>query len=279
MFRGAGQMARRWCCWSAERECFLKPAGEGQGAVVLTMNRPARKNAFGRVMLKEFKECLDECAQDSKIRSIVLRSTVPKVFSAGADLKERKEMSPEEASEFVTSLRATFSQLEYLRCPTIALVDGVALGGGLELALSCDLRVCTTASKLGVPETGLAIIPGAGGTQRLPRAIGIPRAKEMIFTADPVSGERAETIGLVNYCLEDADQALEKAVALASRIARNGPIALEQAKIAVDDGSELPRREGMEVEKKCYAKILTTKDRVRGLEAFARKEKPVYEGN
>ena len=179
----------RWCSggvWDAARECHLERIGEGKGAVILKMNRPARKNAFGRVMLQEFGECLDACTESASIRSVVLVSTVSGVFSAGADLKERKEMSQDEASTFVTKLRSTFSALEELRCPTISVIDGVALGGGLELALSTDLRVCTDKSKLGVPETGLAIIPGAGGTQRLPRAVGIPRAKEMIFTADPV---------------------------------------------------------------------------------------------
>eukprot|EP01061_Rhynchopus_euleeides_P005687 TRINITY_DN14891_c0_g2_i2.p1 TRINITY_DN14891_c0_g2~~TRINITY_DN14891_c0_g2_i2.p1 ORF type:complete len:298 (+),score=132.88 TRINITY_DN14891_c0_g2_i2:35-895(+) len=278
----AGRSGVRWNSsgvWDTTRECFLENVSEGKGAVLLKMNRPSRKNAFGRVMLQQFGECLGECTADSKIRSVVLLSTVNGVFSAGADLKERKEMSQDEASAFVTSLRSTFTNLEGLRCPTISVINGVALGGGLELALSTDLRVCTPTSRLGVPETGLAIIPGAGGTQRLPRAIGIPRAKEMIFTADPVLGKRAEDIGLVNYCEEDEEAALARAIALATRIARNGPLALENAKRAVDDGSELPRKEGMEVEKACYAKILTTKDRVRGLEAFAKREVPVYEGN
>eukprot|EP01064_Diplonema_japonicum_P006401 TRINITY_DN14259_c0_g3_i1.p1 TRINITY_DN14259_c0_g3~~TRINITY_DN14259_c0_g3_i1.p1 ORF type:complete len:282 (+),score=68.39 TRINITY_DN14259_c0_g3_i1:55-900(+) len=273
----------RWCStsvWSKERECYLKKMEkEGKEAVVLAMNRPSRKNAFGRVMLKEFRECLDECTKDSNIRSLILLSEVGGVFSAGADLKERKEMSQNEASKFVTMLRTTFSELEDLRCPTIAVIHGVALGGGLELALACDMRVCTDSSKVGVPETGLAIIPGAGGTQRLPRVVGIPRAMEMICTADPINGKRAETIGLVNHSETHLEDALDTALAIASRIARNGPLAVQNAKRAVKDGMDLPLKEAMEVEKACYANILTTQDRVRGLTAFAKRETPVYEGN
>ena len=184
----ASPAAARWCsegAYAADRECSLERLGDN-GVVALRMNRPARKNAFGRTMLRELGECLSECEVSTRNRVLILSSTVPGVFSAGADLKERKEMSPEEASAFVTLLRSTFARLDNLRCPTISVIDGAALGGGLELALSTDMRVCTMGSKLGVPETGLAIIPGAGGTQRLPRVVGIPRAKELIFTADPV---------------------------------------------------------------------------------------------
>eukprot|EP01060_Flectonema_neradi_P006677 TRINITY_DN14537_c0_g1_i1.p1 TRINITY_DN14537_c0_g1~~TRINITY_DN14537_c0_g1_i1.p1 ORF type:complete len:279 (+),score=46.28 TRINITY_DN14537_c0_g1_i1:112-948(+) len=263
--------------WEPSRECFLQ--NEGNGTILLKMNRSARKNAFGRTMLSEFRECLEVCQQEMAIRTVILKSEVGGVFSAGADLKERKEMSQEEARSFVSSLRSSFTALEDLRCPTIALIDGVALGGGLELALSCDMRVCSEKSKIGLPETSLAIIPGAGGTQRLPRLIGIPKAKELIFTADPVTGPVAQNIGLVNYCEADSEAALEKALFMASRISRNGPIALKAAKRAITDGVEVPRAQGMEVETDCYATILTTQDRIRGLEAFAQKKTPVYEGN
>ena len=263
--------------WDSSRECFLKD--EGKGTILLSMNRSARKNAFGKLMAKEFKECLQICQNEVGIRAVVLKSEVGGVFSAGADLKERKEMSQEEAREFVSGLRSSFTALEELRCPTIALIDGVALGGGLELALSCDMRVCSEKSKVGLPETSLAIIPGAGGTQRLPRLIGIPKAKELIFTADPVTGPEAQNIGLVNYCEADSDAALQKALFIAGRISRNGPIALQAAKKAITDGVEVSRSQGMEIETQCYATILTTQDRIRGLEAFAQKKVPVYEGN
>eukprot|EP01059_Diplonema_ambulator_P016979 TRINITY_DN28976_c0_g1_i1.p1 TRINITY_DN28976_c0_g1~~TRINITY_DN28976_c0_g1_i1.p1 ORF type:complete len:279 (+),score=66.58 TRINITY_DN28976_c0_g1_i1:52-888(+) len=265
--------------WGHDREVFLRKVQDGQGSVVMTLNRPSRKNAFGKQMLAQFRECLEECKKDHTVRSLVLMSSVKGVFSAGADLKERKEMTQDETTAFVSLLRSTFTELEHLRCPTIAVIDGAALGGGLELALSCDLRVCTNASKLGLPETSLAIIPGAGGTQRLPRAIGIPRAMEMITTADPVDGKRAAAFGLVNYSEDTHEAASDRALTLAARIARNGPIALENAKRAVISGTELPRVEGMEIEKACYGNVLTTKDRLRGLEAFAKKETPVYEGN
>lgn len=244
----------------------------------MQMDRPKRKNAFGRAMLSQFKECLEVCRYTGWVRSVVLTSAVDGVFSAGADLKERLEMSPVEAEQFVNGLRESFSLLESLRCPTIAVVDGAALGGGLELALACDLRVCTVKSKLGVPECSLAIIPGAGGTQRLPRVVGIPRAKELVFTAQPVTGARAEEIGLVNYALPDGDAAMAKAVELSSAIARNGPIALKVAKLAVQEGAELSRQSGMLFEQQCYAQVLPTQDRLEGLAAFREKRRPQYKG-
>lgn len=285
VLRNVGRAAgRRWnslpAAFGEDRECRLEWAegGAERGVALMWMQRPSRKNAFGRRMLDEFGECVDVCRYTPEVRSVILASRVGGVFSAGADLKERLAMSPTEAEQFVDSLRSTFSRLEQLRCPTIAVVDGAALGGGLEIALACDLRVCTATSKLGVPETSLAIIPGAGGTQRLPRVVGVPRAKELIFTATPVHGPRAEEIGLVNYCTENAEAAMQRALELSTAIAKNGPIALKVAKIAVQDGADLSQQAGMTLEQQCYAQVLQTEDRKEGLKAFGEKRKPVYRG-
>ena len=144
-------------------------SGEHEGVAVFTMNRPASKNALGRLMMDQFRAALDDVRFDPTVRVVVVQSTVERVFCAGADLKERLTMEPPEVAAFVHGLRSAFTGLEQLPMPTIAAIEGAALGGGLELALACDFRVCGEAALIGLPETSLAIIPGAGGTQRVMR--------------------------------------------------------------------------------------------------------------
>lgn len=167
------------------------------GVVQLNLNRPQSKNALGKNMLSELQECLEylqhQLPTDS--RTILVQSLVGGVFCAGADLKERREMNETEVAQFVHKLRKTFGQVEQIPLPTIAVIDGAALGGGLELALCCDLRVSSAKAILGLPETQLAIIPGAGGTQRLPRLIGLSKAKELIFTGRRLSANEALKYG------------------------------------------------------------------------------------
>jgi methylglutaconyl-CoA hydratase len=178
---------------------------------------------------------------------------------------------------FVHGLRAAFTEVEDLPMPVIAALEGAALGGGLELALACDFRVVGAEARLGLPETGLAIIPGAGGTQRLPRLIGKARAKELIFTGRRIGAQEAERLGLAEYTV-GAGLALEKARALAREILPNGPIALRMAKQAVNRGVEVDRETGLALEQACYAQVIPTKDRLEGLQAFREKRKPVYRG-
>ncbi|KAI9188008.1 hypothetical protein H9P43_002399 [Blastocladiella emersonii ATCC 22665] len=261
---------------SADRECYVTPLqGDDAGISVISLNRPKAKNALSRQFLAEFRECLAHLRADPATRVVVVRSLVDKVFCAGADLKERKTMTPDEVSSFVSSLRASFSELQNLRTPTIAALDGAALGGGLELALCCDLRAAGTGARLGLPETKLAIIPGAGGTQRLPRLIGVPRAKELMFTGRVVLPEEALQIALVNRVAERGEDA---AIALAREIVPQGPIALRMAKRAVDEGTEVDLASGLAIEQKCYAQVIPTQDRLEGLKAFAEKRKPQYKG-
>lgn len=163
-------------------------------------------------------------------------------------------------------------------CPTISVIDGPALGGGCELALCTDIRVATKDALFGLPETGLAIIPGAGGTQRLPRLIGISKAKELIFTGDRVSANEALAMGLVNHVCDDFNLATEKAIEIAKKIGDKGPIAIRAAKKAIDGGEADDLRKGLEIEDKQYQKVLNTEDRLEGLKAFAEKRKPVYHG-
>jgi len=251
--------------------------GADSGIVMIGLERPEAKNALGRRLLQEINETLAGVADDLSIRVVILHSLVPGVFCAGADLKERAGMSQEEATAFVKKLRSTFTALERLPMPTIATIEGASLGGGLELALACDLRVVGGAAILGLPETSLAIIPGAGGTQRLPRLIGRSRAKELIFTARKFGAAEALDYGIADR-IADPDMALEVALKLAREILPNGPIALRAAKEAIDRGLDLDREGGLGVEETCYAKVIPTEDRLEGLAAFKEKRRPRYRG-
>ncbi|XP_056370539.1 methylglutaconyl-CoA hydratase, mitochondrial [Oenanthe melanoleuca] len=168
-----------------------------------------------------------------------------------------------------------------LPVPTIAAIDGTALGGGLELALACDIRVAASSAKMGLVETKLAIIPGAGGTQRLPRTIGVSLAKELIFSARIVDGEEAKSIGLISHVVEQneaGDAAYRRALALAREFLPQGPVAMRVAKLAINQGMEVDLVTGLAIEEACYAQTIPTKDRIEGLLAFKEKRPPRYKG-
>ncbi|KAJ3058476.1 hypothetical protein HK102_010484 [Quaeritorhiza haematococci] len=273
------------------------------GIAILNFNRPAVKNAIGRNFLNQFLEALDKLRVNRQVRVVILRSTVDGVFCAGADLKERSTMPQEEVDGFVHGLRTAFSNFASLPMPTIAAIDGFALGGGLEVAMAADFRVAGPKAKLGLPETKLAIIPGAGGTQRLPRLVGISKAKELIFTGKILSPSEAHQIGLVDHTSDGS--AYDKALELARQIIPQGPVAIRMAKTAIDKGAELDISSGLALEQTCYANIIPTKDRLEGkrrstdekndtlsrgndaqrpcmphlgLQAFKEKRVPVYKG-
>ena len=242
---------------------------------IITLDRP-KANAMSKQMLHELKEQLKLV---DHARCVILTSSSDRVFSAGADLKERKSMSPSEAEAFVADLRQCFHDVSQLPMPVIAAVEGAALGGGLELALAADFRIVSKAATLGLPETSLAIVPGAGGTQRLPRLVGTARAKELIFTAARLSGEEAASFGLVDH-LTEPGQTMEKALEIAWRIAQNGPVAVRAAKEAIDRGLFAPSmQEALDIEKECYSRVLSTQDRLEGLAAFQEGRMPIYKGH
>ncbi|KAG6577665.1 putative enoyl-CoA hydratase 2, mitochondrial, partial [Cucurbita argyrosperma subsp. sororia] len=247
------------------------------GIVEVHLARPEVKNAIDKDMLRGLRHAFESVDSDPSANVMMICSSVPKVFCAGADLKERKEMTASEVHSYVTSLRSAFTFLEGLCIPTISVIEGAAFGGGLEMALACDLRICGKDAKLSLPETGLAIIPGAGGTARLPRLVGKSIAKELIFTGRKVSGRDALSIGLVNYCVP-AGEAYAKALEIAQEINQKGPLAIKMAKKAIDEGLEGDLESAMEVEDECYKELLDTKDRLEGLTAFAEKRKPRYRG-
>ncbi|XP_023380251.1 methylglutaconyl-CoA hydratase, mitochondrial isoform X3 [Pteropus vampyrus] len=199
----------------------------------------------------------------------------------GADLKERVKMNSSEVGPFVSKIRAVINEIANLPVPTIAAIDGFALGGGLELALACDIRVAASSAKMGLVETKMAIIPGGGGTQRLPRAIGMSLAKELIFSARVLDGQEAKAVGLISHVLEqnqEGDAAYKKALDLAREFLPQGPVALRVAKLAINQGMEVDLVTGLAIEEACYAQTISTKDRLEGLLAFKEKRSPRYKG-
>ncbi|ESL06398.1 enoyl-CoA hydratase/isomerase family protein [Trypanosoma rangeli SC58] len=260
----------------ADGECRLTRMADHVG--VLALNRPFRKNAIGQTLLRELRECIRMCSDPANaIHCLVVESKVDGIFCAGSDLKERRTMSVEASRAFVQDLRDTFTAFEDLPMPTVAAVEGKALGGGCELALCADMRVAGAAAQFALPETGLAVIPGAGGTYRAPLAMGLSRALHFILTAEQLTAERALQLGLVNEVAPNGE-AFAAALELARRIARNGPVALAAAKAAVRGGYGRPRDEAMACETAQYEVVLATEDRLEGLRAFAEKRPPRYVG-
>ncbi len=245
--------------------------------VLLTIQRPEVMNCLSFPTLKRFRLLLEELKDDLSIRCILITGSGEKSFCAGADLKERRTMDPERVPDFVRNIRALMDDVEAMPQPTIAVINGFAFGGGTELMLACDLRVATEDAKFGLTETSLAIIPGAGGTQRLPRLIGKSRAKDLILTGRRLQADEAESMGLVNRVSTRANL-MQAANDVANQIAGNGPVAVRAAKQAIDEGLEHPQEMGLEIEAACYAKTIPTQDRLEALAAFAEKRKPVFQG-
>ncbi|MBI4962333.1 MAG: enoyl-CoA hydratase/isomerase family protein [Desulfomonile tiedjei] len=249
------------------------------GVMVLTINRPEALNAFDMGLLEAIGQAVAKISFDPNVKVVVITgaSAGKNSFSTGADLKERAGMSPDQVRLFIQTIRNLFTAVEDLPKPVIAAVNGYAFGGGLELALACDIRLASTNAMVGLTETSLAIIPGAGGTQRLPRIVGLARAKEMILRARRITAAEGLNIGLFLEVLEP-DQLLSRALEIAGEMAANGPVALAQAKYAINKGSEVSLPVGLAIESNAYAVTIPTKDRTEGLTAFREKRKPVYTG-
>jgi len=244
---------------------------------VLTLNRPEVMNSFNFGLLRSLKERMEAIQFDPEVRVAVITGAGDKAFCAGADLKERATYSEQQVKEFIFTIRNLFTFIEYLNKPVIAAVNGIALGGGTELALACDIRIASATATMGLTETRLAIIPGAGGTQRLPRLVGRGKAKELIFTGRRVDAKEALEIGLVNK-IAPPESLLDECMSMAAMICETGPIAIQQAKHAINHGLEADLHTGLAIESNAYWITIPTEDRLEGLAAFREKRKPVYKG-
>lgn len=249
------------------------------GVARLTIDRPKVMNALSFDTLGRLGELLATVREDREIRVVILTGAGERAFCAGADLKERVGFTEEQTRAFVSRIGDTFSAVAALPQPVIAAINGVAYGGGLELALACDLRVAVAGARMGLTETSLAIIPGAGGTQRLPRIVGSARAKELIYTARRIDAEEALAMGLVNS-VAPAGELQAVSQRLAESIAANGPLAVRAAKQAIDaanEGLDLPA--ALLRERQIYLdQVLPSSDRLEALAAFREKRPPRFTG-
>lgn len=262
---------------------------EREGALAwIKLNRPKVHNCLSRQVLNEVIEACNTLACDKSVRVVSIIGSGAKVFCAGADLAERKTMTEGETLDYIALIQKTMCTVEQMPQPVIAAINGSAFGGGTELALACDLRVMMSDATLRLTEVKLGIIPGAGGTQRLPRLIGKSKAKEMILTAQPIGSHDGKAIGLIHKVVErQVSESLEDGYIKdlkdcvrdwASEIAANAPLSLQRAKEAIDKGYDRDLEAGLALETKAYIQLLNTKDRLEGLKAFAEKRKPEYKG-
>ena len=250
---------------------------EDKQVCLLTLNRPESMNAINMELLHALLEQVHSLRLRKDVRALILTGAGEKAFCAGADLKERSGMTQEQVKEYIHNIRSLSSAIEDLNKPVIAAVNGVALGGGTELALASDIRFAAETATMGLTETRLAVIPGGGGTQRLPRVVGRSRAKEMIFTGRRIDAAEAERIGLVTE-VSSQERLLSRCRETAEAIAENGPVAVEQAKFAINRGMETDIATGLSIESAAYWVTIPTEDRLEGLRAFKEKRKPNYKG-
>ncbi len=245
---------------------------------ILVLDRPDRMNAISRKMVTELGRLGRELASDSSVRALILTGAGNQAFCAGADLKERARMSDDDVRDQLRLYRSEFAWLEPFPAPVIASINGVALGGGLELSMLCDLRVAAEHAILGLPETSLGIIPGAGGTQRLPRLVGEARAKELILLGRRISAAHALAIGLVNRVCRPGANVLDDTLEWIRPIVDGAPIAQRAALDAIDEAGRLSLPEGLTREAELYEHCLASEDRREALVAFAEKRKPAFKG-
>ena len=251
--------------------------GEEQGIVVISIDRSEARNALDSSVVAGLQSAVREISEDRSVRCVILQSQVTGVFSAGADLKVRMDMSDNAVLRYLSDLNHLISSLECLAVPVLAAVDGPALGGGLELLLGCDLIVSSERSVFGLPETRLGVMPGGGGTVRLGHCLGWARAARIILSGHRMSGEEAEQWGLVSRLVHH--DLLETTTRdLARNLLQSAPLALKMAKFSLQSARYLNKAEALELETACYVNLLRTRDRREGLEAWNQRRAPTFTG-
>lgn len=244
---------------------------------LITINRPKALNALNRKVLEELGDALTRFEQDKASKVCVITGAGEKAFVAGADIAEMADLTPLEAERFCRVGQEVFLKIEAIEKPVLAAVNGFALGGGTELVLACDLVYASEKARFGQPEINLGIIPGFGGTQRLPKVIGVRRAKEWIYSGDMVDAKTAMAFGLVN-AIFPAEKLMDEVEAVAKKLASKPPFALGQAKKAIEKGFVLDLHTGSVLEREAFAMTFASEDRNEGIQAFLEKRKPVFQG-
>jgi enoyl-CoA hydratase len=243
----------------------------------ITVNRPKVLNALNNATVTELGQAFADAGGDENVGALILTGAGEKSFVAGADINELAKQSPVVAKEFSLRTQAYFHRLETMGKPSIAAINGFALGGGCELALACTIRIASKTAKLGQPEVKLGLFPGAGGSQRLPRLVGKGVAHELILTGEMISAEEAQRIGLVNHVVEPAEL-MPAAEKLAQKIIANAPLAVKYAMEAVEHGMEVTQEEGLFIEAALFGLVCSTEDMREGTHAFLEKRQPKFQG-
>jgi len=245
------------------------------GIGIVTLNRPEALNALNSTVYTELYSLFEDIENDAEVRAVVLTGSGGKAFAAGSDVAEMQHMDPIAAQKFMTTIRKASDCIYNLTKPTIAAVNGYALGGGCELAMCCDLRIASEKARFGQPEINLGLIPGASGTQRLPRLIGVAKAKEMIYLGDMIDAATALSLGLVNKVVPP-DKLMEEAMTWAAKLAGKSSPVLAMAKMAINTGIDTDINSGLNMEARCDALCFATEDQKEGMKAFLEKRKAVF---
>lgn len=262
-----------------ERALSIETRAFDEGKIeIWTIDREPSRNALNQALVRAIGAAARRAEADDEVRAVILTGRGQKAFSAGADLKERRGMSEPEIRDFLALYRTEFRFLDKLSKPTVAALNGAAFGGGLELALVCDLRVAAPHARIGLTELSLGIIPGAGGTQRLTRLVGEAKAKELLLFSSRLDAVEALSLGLVNHIAESADQLIEETLEWMRPILNKAPIAVGAALEAVDAAMDLALEDGLVAELRLYERTLVSEDRVEALEAFLEKRAPRFKG-
>ncbi|WP_186326712.1 enoyl-CoA hydratase-related protein [Cytobacillus oceanisediminis] len=250
---------------------------ENGETAILQLYRENGYNALDYETFLQLYDSLGKIKESNYYKTVIITGSGAKAFTAGADLKERINMNSQEVQDYLKKARETYREIENLPQPVIAAVNGLCIGGGVEMSLTCDLRIASTHSLFSLPEVKIGIIPGVGGTQRLLRAVGDLYAKELILTGKKITAERALNIGLINETVSEK-QVLERALEIAGEINENAPLSVRESKAAINYGRSVSLDEGLIYEAEAYERVLETEDRNEALAAFKEKRKPVFEG-